>query len=510
MKKLSRLLSLLCALVMLLGCMSFAHAEVLEPVTLEWYVAEDAQPDNAVVFDALNKYFQEKINTTINFHFIPYSEYNDKVGTILMSGQEVDIVNANGAVGYVDFANKESFLAIEDLLQQYAPNTFSLIPEDLWAAMKIKGHIYGIPSYKDSVQMYSVMINNTMAEDIGITLPDTVKDYRDMVPYLREAFALRNAKHPEYILSDTECVPISRFFPDLEQWAQYETINGLAVVNVPGVEAYEGMGAGEKVFNKFATQEYRDLCKTVAALVSEGVLHENPWYWDPDRIYSGDPTAYLVHDVGSGYVFASEHQYYQEWVTKMVPYAHNIASTNYLQAAVECVSVTSKNPERALMVLELINTDPYVATTLRFGIEGTHWNQSEEENVLSFDGTKNADPSNRGHYYWYGAQFGSLVYSKVPAGYPNNFTDLIKAANESAIADTNLGFIFDPTNVTNEIAACSAVIDEYQTPLKWGWIAEDQIDANIDEFLEKLNASGAEKIVAEAQAQLDAWRAENK
>ncbi len=166
----------------------------------------------------------------------------------------------------------------------------------------------------------------------------------------------------------------------------------------------------------------------------------------------------------------------------------------------ECVSVTSKNPERALMVLELINTDPYVATTLRFGIEGTHWNQSEEENVLSFEGTKNADPSNRGHYYWYGAQFGSLVYSKVPAGYPSNFTSLIKAANESAISDTNLGFIFDPTNVTNEIAACSAVIDEFVTPLKWGWIAEDEVDAQIDAFIEKLNASGAEKIVAEAQA----------
>jgi putative aldouronate transport system substrate-binding protein len=511
MKTLNRILSLVCAFMLLVGCgAALAEGQKLEPVTLEWYVAEDSQPDNAAVFDALNAYFQEKINTTVNFHFIPYSEYADKVGTILMSGQDVDIVNANGAVGYVDYVNKDSFVAIEDLLKDYAPNTYALIPEGLWDAMKINGHIYGIPSYKDSVQMYSVMINKTMADDCGIELPETVKDYRDMVPILREAFAKRNELHPEYKLSDTEYVPIGRFFPDLEQWAQYETINGLAVVNVPGVEAYEGMGAGETVFNKYATKEYRELCKTVAALVAEGVLHENPWYWDPDRIYSSDPYAYLVHDVGSGYVFAAEHQYYQEWVTKMVPYAHNIASTNYLQAAVECVSVTSKNPERALMVLELINTDPYVATTLRFGIEGTHWNQSEEENVLSFEGTKNADPSNRGHYYWYGAQFGSLVYSKVPAGYPSNFTSLIKAANESAISDTNLGFIFDPTNVTNEIAACSAVIDEFVTPLKWGWIAEDEVDAQIDAFIEKLNASGAEKIVAEAQAQLDAWRAANK
>ena len=195
MKTLNRILSLVCAFMLLVGCgAALAEGQKLEPVTLEWYVAEDSQPDNAAVFDTLNAYFQEKINTTVNFHFIPYSEYADKVGTILMSGQDVDIVNANGAVGYVDYVNKDSFVAIEDLLKDYAPNTYALIPEGLWDAMKINGHIYGIPSYKDSVQMYSVMINKTMADDCGIELPETVKDYRDMVPILREAsFKLRSS-----------------------------------------------------------------------------------------------------------------------------------------------------------------------------------------------------------------------------------------------------------------------------------------------------------------------------
>ena len=510
MKNLNRILSIACALMLLIGCVPALAEGGLEPVTLEWYVATDQLPDNQMVFDALNAYFQEKINATVNFHFVEPSEYSDKVSPILMSGQEVDIINANSGIGYVDYVKKDSFLAIEDLLAKYAPKTFDMIPEGLWEAMKVDGHIYGIPSYKDSVQMYSVMINETLANELGLELPATVRNYQDMVPILREAFAKRNELHPEYVLSETEYVPMTRFFPDLDHWAQYETISGLAVVNVPGIEAFEGMGSGEKVFNKYATKEYRELCKTVAALVAEGVLHENPWYWDPDRLYNDDPTAYLVGDVGSGYVTVAKHQYSQNWDTLMVPFFKNIATTNYLQAAVNCVSVTSKNPERAVMLLELINTDPFVATALRFGLEGTHWVQSEEENVISFAGTKNADSSNRGHYYWYGANFGALVYSKVPEGYPNNFMELIIAANEAAIADTNLGFIFDPTPVQNEIAACSAVIGEYETGLKWGWIAEDQVDAQIDEFLEKLTASGADKIVAEAQSQLDAWRAANK
>ena len=509
MKK-TRLLGLVLALIMALGAVSFATAEDLEPVTLEWYVATDQLPDNQMVFDALNAYFQEKINATINFHFIAPSEYSDKMSPILMSGQQVDIVNCNSGIGYVDYVMKEAFIPIEDLLVDYAPETYAMIPEGLWDAMRVNGHIYGVPSYKDSVLMYAVMINKTLADELGLDLPETVDSYKDMIEILREAFEARNDLHPEYVLEDGEFVPMTRTFPDLVQWAPYETISSFAVVNVPGIEAYEGMGSGETVFNMYATQEYRDLCNTTAELVAEGVLHDNPWYWDPDRIYSNDPYAYLVSDIGNGYVYVSEHQYSQNYVSLMIPFTNNIATTNYLQAAVNAVSVTSPNPERAVMALELINTDPFVATALRFGLEGEHWVQSDEENVINFDGTRNGDPANRGHYYWYGANFGALVYSKVPQGYPNNFMDLIKAANESAISDTNLGFIFDPTPVQDELAACSAVIGEYETGLKWGWIAADEVDARIDEFLAKLDEAGAQAVIDEAQAQLDAWRAVNK
>ena len=68
---------------------------------------------------------------------------------------------------------------------------------------------------------------------------------------------------------------------------------------------------------------------TVAELVSEGVLHENPWYWDPDRIYNQDPSAYLVTDIGNGYVYVNEHKDSPNFITVMVPFADNLATTNY-------------------------------------------------------------------------------------------------------------------------------------------------------------------------------------
>ena len=90
MRKLSKIVSMLLALVMLLSMSSIAAAEdasALEPVTLEWYVLEQDKPDSQLVFNAINAYLQEKINTTINFHFVEGTEYKQKISTILMSGQ---------------------------------------------------------------------------------------------------------------------------------------------------------------------------------------------------------------------------------------------------------------------------------------------------------------------------------------------------------------------------------------------------------------------------------------
>ena len=144
-----KIVSLLLAAMMLLGlvpAIAETPASTLEPVTLEWYVAEDSQPDNATVFAALYEYFQKTINTTINFHFVPYSEYAQKVGPMLDTNQNIDIVNANGAINYADYAKKGAFADITELVKEYAPQTCAMIHEGYWDAMVIDGNVYGIPS----------------------------------------------------------------------------------------------------------------------------------------------------------------------------------------------------------------------------------------------------------------------------------------------------------------------------------------------------------------------------
>lgn len=54
---------------------------------------------------------------------------------------------------------------------------------------------------------------------------------------------------------------------------------------------------------------------------------------------------------------------------KMVPCTEPYVDTTSSQGAMMAISTASKNPERAMMFLNLLNTDSYLMTMLNYGIE---------------------------------------------------------------------------------------------------------------------------------------------
>ena len=494
-----KILSLVMALAMLLSMTSFASAE--EPVVLEWYVLEGSAPSNQMVWDAINEYMVEKINVKINFHYINGDEYTAKMQPMLMSGQKLDIVNVNGQLPYVEWVKKGAFMPMDDLLQ-YAPETAALVGEDFFNAMKIDVKVYAIPSVKDSVQMYSARFNKTLNEELGLTIPTEINGYFDMVDYLYEAKKARDAKDPS--ISEMG-IPITRCYADFEKWVQFESINKLLGTNVEGIPGIAAAAAdGSEVFSIFQTEEYAKMCRTIMQMRLDGLLYDGDvWYYDSAKIFN---VHYVLNDIGSGWVEAGQYAddpVQKRWETAFVPFKDNVAMTSYLHQAANAISATCEHPVEAMKALELINTDEFVATALRFGLEGSHWTLNED-GTLNTEGTLNMNNDN--NFYWYGAQFGAIVKSKVPASKGTaQFMEKLAAANAKAKAG-NMGFIFDPSPVQNELAACSAKIDEYHTTLKFGTLASmEEVDASLAAFSAALTEAGIDKVVAECQAQLNAF-----
>lgn len=496
-----KILSLVMALAMLLSMTTFASAE--EPVVLEWYVREGSAASNQMVWDAINEYMVEKINVKINFHYVQTDEYGQKMQPMLMAGQKMDIINVNDALPYVEWTKKGAFMPMDDLLQ-YAPETVALVGEDFFNAMKIDGKIYAIPSVKDSVQMYSARFNKTLNAELGLTIPTEINGYKDLVPYLYEAKAARDAVKPE--ISEMG-IPITRCYPDIEKWVQFEKINSLLGTNVAGIPGMTEFAAdGSEVFSIFQSEEYKNMCRTLGQMRLDGLLYDGDvWYYDSDKIFNVN---YVLNDIGSGWVEAGQYAddpVQKRWETAFVPFANNVAMTSYLHLAANAISATSEHPVEAMKALELINTDEFIATAIRFGLEGIHYTVNEDGTLFTDDPSL-LNYNNDNNFYWYGAQFGALVKAKVPASKGTaQFMDKLAEANAKA-KPGNMGFIFDPSPVQNELAACSAKIDEFNTNLKFGKLGSmEEINASLEAFDKALTEAGIEKVVAECQAQLNAF-----
>ena len=99
--------------------------------------------------------------------------------------------------------------------------------------------------------------------------------------------------------------------------------------------------------------------------------------------------------------------------------------------------------------------------------------------------------------------FGDTFNAYVLEGQPADANAKTAEINNSAMASTILGFVFDTEPVKSEIASVSKVVQEYEG-LLGGELPVEETNA---EFVEKLKIAGIDTVIAEMQRQVDAFMA---
>lgn len=474
-------------------------------VELVWYTpTNNVQSGKDDVLAAVNAYAQEKLNLSLDIHLYQSSEYNQAVSTMVSAGTYMDMLFTGATfVKFSDYAARNAFAPIEDYIDTYLPQTKAQLPAGAWDAFSYNGHIYAIPPMKDLASNYDFLLNQTLADDLGLTFPEKFDTFADLVPFLYEAKEKRDAKYPD----KAEQPIIGGLSNSISAWYYIENLvggqsNALVAANIPGLTGFAGMGEGETAFCPFYTDEYREMMKIKRKAVVDGVIPFDSKNFDPDKVLwqAGD----LLGATSQGYVYVEEDMYAPYFKTTLFMQEHSVMTTPYVQTGGQAISANSNHIERALEFLELVNNDTYLATTLRFGEEGKGWTDEDNDGIFEV-GPLNADTSSRYWYQWYGWHFGSIIVSKYPQGYPSNFGQLIKDLNNNSNQESNLGFIVDPTPITNEIAACTNVVEEFHPVLEAG--QSDDVDGIVDDFVAKLKSNGSDKIIEEVQKQLTEWRA---
>ena len=480
-------------------------APALEPVTLKiWFHGSNVTPDaSAKVMEALNPYLQEKIGVTLEPIWGTWGDFDTAVVTALTGGDEVDIYfTCNWSANeYNKYARDGYWVQLDGMLEEYAPDLLELIPQGIWDCAKTDGYdgmgIYAVPALKDTATQYCWDINGTMLAELGYDVDAVCEAGLDFFsPEFEEMLAAAKAAN------GNDFYPLLIEPVVLERMATTTAIvtgdiSGGNVLSYYYDAANPSKDLGNTVVNKYATPEFEAFVKKVYEYAQKGYISpscQSTATANDYRTATQNSGEYLIGT--QSYAFGCEIEYAaaRGIDVRMIPAAAAYMDCTSGQGAMMAVSATSKNPERALMFLNLLNSDPYVMTMLNYGVEGYTYNTNDDGTITFTDARANYTPWRNG--------MGNVRILPPTDGEGLTYWDDFAAYYNAAEALPYGGFIFDGSAMETEAAAIANVYAEYGFNLMSGAVDPE---VTLPQFLTKLEEAGINEFVAEAQAQLEAY-----
>lgn len=485
-------------------------AEDLEPVTLKMYFHGSNVTDDSAVMEKVNEYLKDKINVTLEPIWGTWGDFDQNSVLSLQGGDDVDIyfTCSWSADEYNKFARDGYWVRLDDpdnnLIEKYGSDLWNTLPEVLTNGATINGAngygVYAVPGYKDIATQNCWDVNMTRMKDLGYTDDDV-----QSLDYYSDEF--------EEMLKKAKEAGGADFYPLLVEGAVLERMvdNSIIVVGdsatgnfmsyyIDPTDVSKASSYGNKILNKFATDEFKKFAERTYQFYQAGYI--DPAMANANQANDVRTNKQLTGDYLIGtqsYALGYELQASQERgiEVKMVPCTSPYVDTTSSQGAMMAISTASKNPDRAMMFLNLLNTDPTLMTLLNYGVEGVHYD-------LTDDGLVKFTEKRNDYQPWTNGMGNVTILPPTEAqgvGFWDTFKDYYGNAKEIPI----LGYAYDPTNCETQMGSCANVVAEYMLPLCTGAVNPDE---KLPEFLDKLEKAGVNDVIDDANAQLDSFMAE--
>ncbi|WP_223292313.1 extracellular solute-binding protein [Salipaludibacillus neizhouensis] len=217
----------------------------------------------------------------------PYVEWNggkgytNQLNMRIAAGEMPDMFLPYNGIEY-DLAKNGAIEDLTDLLPEYAPNLWELIPDEVWDTVRTndptgEGRIYYIPAIRD----YGItggMIRQDWIDKLGLEMPTTQEEYVDVLRAFKNEDPNGNGMQDEIPTGGREN---GRWMDHL--FAMY----GIAMFEgFPDWDIYDG-----ELTNSAVTQNMRDALEFISELYAEGLIDQETFLndkqaWD-GKINSG-------------------------------------------------------------------------------------------------------------------------------------------------------------------------------------------------------------------------------
>ncbi|RKP53013.1 extracellular solute-binding protein [Cohnella endophytica] len=454
------------------------------------FPAGNVPKDIKLVEQKINEYLLKKINATIDIRTIDMGAWWDKTGLMFASNEQIDIMFTAGWMRFGDEVAKGRYLPLDDLLDRYGKGIRTILDPSILEASKVKGKIYGIVTNKEFASSKGLVLRQDLVDKLGIDL-SAVRTLADFGPIF-ETIKLREPNvAPLQARADRS---------PLTFMMQYGVFDMLG--EGPGVLRREGQST--QVQNMAETPEFMAYAKLMYQWNRAGYLKADATTSkdnEYDAVKAGNAFAYAESLKPGFEIQASRDTGYPMVSVELTkPYTTTADTTSAMFA----ITRNAKHPEKAMMFLNLLYTDPYLLNLLDWGIEGIHYIKQDKDVI---DYPPGVDSKNVGYNLNQPWMFGNQLNSYLWANENPRLWEEYRRFNEQADKSKALGFVFNPEGVKTQIAASILVEKEFTPALNTGAQDPEKI---IPMYLEKLRAAGADIVVEEKQRQLNEWLASHK
>ncbi len=466
------------------------------PVTITYLTIGD-KPSNGrteEVVEELNKILEKSLNARLDIFYVGWDDYLRNYNETLSSEDiSIDLIatGTDWLDAWPNVINGNFMPLSEEMIKQCCGITYTNVSKSLWKNCSYEGNIYFIPENEYTQWTnHGFVYRNDIAERAGLS---EVASWDDLDKY----FDCVIKEYPQMIPWDNDgkggIVPLGY----LQSSCKYVPILELSTYGIWGEDLNN---KGKIISPYYKGDEFVEYAKLMKKWNQMGVWKENVAMAgdNGEEFYKGETSVFQHHtqnyytniaptmDTAMPEVRLGFFWFGRESGTLMR------VSNNHGAMA---VSARSKNPERALMVYDMLRNDERCYRLLRFGIEGTQY-EITPEGLLEKPSGYNEEKDSIVTNFWWGRRD---EYEIPDSSFSwDDYYSLVDRYEHVAINYPWEGVPFSTPTINAQMEDIVAVFDEYMPQINSGQYM-GTAESKVAEFREALMKVGFERVTGQIQ-----------
>lgn len=447
--------------------------------------------------DAVNAISEPQIGVHVTIKSTQTAEYMTGMPLDIAGGERLDIVSVfpMAPINLTSLYSSSYLLDIAPYLETEGPDILD-VAGPYMGAVTIGSGVYMVPNIRNYASSEFMVWRADWIDELGYTdLVQTMTTWAEFEEVL------------DAILEKYGVAPIAARGDNEDSRVLYHGTGGITLAGTGDFSnALVTDNVGDNLYalatdadtntvsNIYLDPHFVESCETMKRWYDAGYIYAD------GPVTQDDVATQVKNGIAAGFTVTSEIgvEVAKESQTGYRMYATKLCDAMVTSGVVSRfglgVAVNSEEPEAAVRFINLLMTSKELNNLLDYGIEGEDWQMLD---------TGEAGLTENSQYHGMDFILGNAFLAEAWDGNGADYRERCRAANDAAPISSYLGFSFDTSELSNTVAAITAVQQEYIPGLTCGLYEQ----ANYDAFLTKLEAAGIDDYVAEAQKQLDAWLA---